>query len=76
MEHLFSTSLFLNNNTVPYEVSFNQEQYIFLSGAREKEFASFSLRREQDEWHEQGTLPASLKNQAVEVLEKYLLQQH
>ncbi len=76
MEHLFSTNLFLNNQPVAYEVSFNQEQYIFLSGAREKEYASFSLRREHDEWHEQGRLPADLKNQAVDVLEKYLLKQH
>ena len=76
MEHLFSTTLSLNSQTIPYEVSFDEEQYIFLSGAREKEYASFALRREHDEWHEQGSLPPDIKNQAVEVLEKYLMKQH
>lgn len=76
MEHLFTTSLSINSQSIPYEVSFDKEQYIFLSGAREKEFASFSMRREHDEWHEQEDLPEEVRNQAVDVLEKYLLKQH
>ena len=76
MEHLFTTNISINSQPIAYEVSFDHEQYIFLSGAREKQFASFSIRREHDEWHEQENLPEDVKNQAVEVLENYLLQQH
>ena len=73
MEDLFSARLSVEDRQVSYRVVFKEEDYHFVSddGASE-----FSLRREHDEWHENGTLAPGLKDQAVTALENYLLQQH
>jgi hypothetical protein len=76
MEDLFSTSIAVNNKNVNYRVIFDNEKYTFLSEADNKSFPSFSFRREHDEWLDQELLPADIKTQAVDALERYLLKQH
>lgn len=76
MEHLFSTSLSIASRPVRFDVNFDHEQYIFQSNDNENYSGSFSLKRDHDEWHEEGKLSPEIKSQAVEVLEKYLLKQH
>jgi len=76
MEDLFSTNIAVNNENVNYRVIFDKEKYVFLSEANNKSFPSFSFRREHDEWLDQELLPADIKKQAVDALERYLLKQH
>jgi hypothetical protein len=76
MEDLFSTNIVVNNENVNYRVIFDNERYTFLSEADNKAFASFSFRRQHDEWLDQQLLPADIKKQAIDALEKYLLKQH
>jgi hypothetical protein len=76
MENLFSTNISVNNQNVIYRVIFDKEKYVFLSEADNKGFTSFSFRREHDEWLDQELLPPDIKQQAIDVLEKYLLKQH
>ena len=76
MEDLFSTNIAVNNENVVYRVIFDQEKYTFLSEADQKAFGSFSFRREHDEWVDQELLPSDIKKQAIDALERYLLQQH
>lgn len=76
MEDLFSTNIAVNNENVNYRVVFDNENYVFLSEADNKALASFSFRREHDEWLDQEPLPEDIKKQAVDALEKYLLRQH
>ena len=76
MEVLFSTNMAVNDQNINYQVIFDQDKYVFQSETGNREFASFSFRRHHDEWKEQDLLPAELKNQAVNALERYLLKQH
>lgn len=76
MEDLFSTNIAVNNENVNYRVIFDNEKYVFLSEADNKSFSSFSFKREHDEWLDQELLPAEVKDQAVDALERYLLKQH
>lgn len=76
MEDLFSTNIAVNNENVNYRVIFDNEKYMFLSEADNKSFPSFSFRREHDQWLDQELLPADIKKQAVDALDKYLLKQH
>lgn len=76
MEDLFSTNIAVNNQNINYRVIFEDDRYTFLSEADNKEFSSFSFKREADEWHDQELLPPDIKKQAVDALERYLLQQH
>ncbi len=76
MEDLFSTNISVNNQNVTYRVIFEEDKYTFMSDAEMDEFSTFSLKRENDEWHPVEMLPEALKKQAVDALEKYLLQQH
>jgi hypothetical protein len=76
MEDLFSTNIAVNNENVNYRVIFDNEKYVFLSEANNKSFPSFSFRREHDEWLDQELLPADIRTQAVDALERYLLKQH
>ena len=76
MEDLFSTNIAVNKQNINYRVIFEDERYTFLSEADNKEFPTFSFKRENDEWHDQDLLPPDIKNQAVDALEKYLLKQH
>ena len=76
MEDLFSTNLAVNNQNINYRVIFEDDRYTFLSEADNKEFPTFSFKRENDEWHDQELLPPEIKKQAVDALERYLLQQH
>lgn len=74
MEELFSTRLSLDNEMKEYHVVFNKDLYTF--HATDGATLSFSLRREHDEWHEESDLPPTVKEQAIEALEKYLMKQH
>ena len=76
MEHLFSTNISVANRPVRFEVNFDHEKYIFQPETSEMHSGAFSLRRDHDEWHEEGKLSPEIKSQAVEVLEKYLMKQH
>ena len=76
MEDLFSTNIAVNNQNINYRVIFEDDRYTFISEADNKEFPTFSFKRENDEWHDQELLPPELKKQAVDALEKYLLKQH
>ena len=76
MEDLFSAQLLLEGKQVPYRVVFENEKYVFQGEGSNGNVQTFSIKRENDEWHEQGSLPANLKKQAVDALEAYLLQQH
>ena len=72
MENLFSTHLSINNKNVSYHVFFDQEKYTFEPEVKEEPFPSFSFKREHDEWHELSSVSAPLKQQAINMLEKYL----
>jgi hypothetical protein len=76
MEDLFSTNIAVNNQNVVYRVVFDHEKYVFLSEADQKEFPSFSFRREHDQWLDQELLAPEIKTQAIDALERYLLKQH
>ncbi|HVK96691.1 MAG TPA: hypothetical protein VM368_02685 [Flavisolibacter sp.] len=76
MEDLFSMNLAVNNQNINYRVIFEDDRYTFISEADNKEFPTFSFKRENDEWHDQEMLPPEIKKQALEALEKYLLSQH
>jgi hypothetical protein len=72
MEYLFSTHI----HDRPYRVVFDKEKYVFLPDADDPGGASFSFRREHDEWHAQDAIPESVKSVAIEALDKYLMKQH
>lgn len=74
MEELFTTQLSQGAGTMAYRVVFDQEQYRFIPDGFEG--TAFGIRREHDEWHPVEPLPDALRQQAVDALERYLLQQH
>lgn len=76
MEDLFRTNLSVNNKDVVYHIVFDHEKYIFQPESPGDNLPSFSLKREHDEWHEQDKIDPSLKEQAIDELEAYLLKQH
>ncbi len=76
MEFLFTTTLTTNKVDAEYQVYFDQEKYMFLPDANDKNLSSFSFKREHDEWHDQNKVAPQLKQQAIGALEKYLLAQH
>ena len=73
MDILFSTELFYKGLSQVFEVSFENEEYVFRNKDKSE---SFSVQREEDEWHAENTLPEVVKSEAVEKLEQYLLSQH
>lgn len=75
MENLFSTNLTVNNHNVNYRVIFENEKYVFIPEAENKEFSRFSFKRQHDQWVGQEPLPTEIKDQAIDALEKYLLKQ-
>lgn len=74
MEDLFTTQLQQGGGTMAYRVVFDQEQYRFIPDGFEGN--AFALKREHDEWHPVEPLPEAVQQQAVDALERYLLQQH
>jgi hypothetical protein len=76
MESLFTTNMNIDNKKASYHVYFDHEKYTFVPEPKEEGLPTFSFKREHDEWHEQDQIDASLKDQAVEALESYLLKQH
>ncbi|HET7898397.1 MAG TPA: hypothetical protein VFL47_12015 [Flavisolibacter sp.] len=75
MTDLFSTNIAVNNQNINYRVIFEDDRYTFLSEADNKEFPTFSFKREHDEWIDQNLLPPDIKQQATDALENYLLRQ-
>jgi hypothetical protein len=73
MDILFTTDLITNGSSETFEVTFSNEQYHFKGLNSNK---SFSIRREEDEWHVDQEQDSNLKNAAIEKLEAYLLSQH
>ncbi|MBA2746558.1 MAG: hypothetical protein H0U44_10065 [Flavisolibacter sp.] len=76
MVDLFKTNLVIQKQSIPYRIRFENEAYRFSPEEGAADEKSFILKREHDSWVEATQLPPDLKNQAVEALEKYLLQQH
>ena len=76
MEDLFSTSISVKNQYIMYHIKFDHDKYIFEPVEENSALSSFSLKRENDEWHIQRLLEEDLKKQAVDALETYLLKQH
>ena len=74
MDTLFTANIIVNGENKSYEVSFEDDQYLFRPDG--KEAPSFSLRRTHDEWKVAGSLPEIACQQAVSALEHYLLSQH
>ena len=76
MEDLFSTNITVEAENVAYRVVFDNEKYKFHSEGENKNFPSFSFKREHDEWTDDDSLPPEIKTQAINALEKYLMKQH
>ncbi len=74
MESLFTTDILIDGQPVAYAVSFHDEQYEFTPNNSKGIF--FSLRREEDEWHTNDAITETVKDNAIDTLDKYLLSQH
>lgn len=75
MERLFTTDLTINGRKATYEVIFENEEYVFHPQNPEAD-RLFAFKREEDEWHPQGQLEDSVREEAIASLESYLLSQH
>ena len=78
MEALFSTNLAINEQNVVYQVYEDQGKYVFLPENSNNAFHSFSFIKDGDQWNELelNLMTPELKKQAVEALNKYLLNPH
>jgi hypothetical protein len=76
MEFLFTTNLNTDEKDIVYEVSFDQEKYIFLPEQNDGNLEPFSFKREHDEWHDQDIVSPQLRKQALNALDNYLMAQH
>ena len=74
MEDLFTTQLQQGGGSMGYRVVFEEEAYRFIPDGDAGN--AFALKREHDEWHAATPLPEEVKRQAIDALERYLLQQH
>ncbi len=74
MEDLFTTQLQQDGGAMGYRVVFEEEAYRFIPDGPEG--AGFALKRTHDEWHAAEPLPEAVKRQAIDALERYLMQQH
>lgn len=74
MESLFKTDILIDGQPVAYTVSFHDEQYEFIPNNGKGIF--FSLRREEDKWHTTDAINETVKNNAIDALDEYLLSQH
>lgn len=75
MEALFSTNLAVNDANVVYQVFEDQGKYVFLSENSDNAFHNFSFVRNGDNWSELelNKVSPQIKEQAVEALNKYVL---
>ncbi len=74
MEDLFWTTLSINGNPEEYHIIFEEDAYCFIP--KDSSSATYKFRREHDEWHAIDDGSEKMKDDAVEVLEKYLMRQH
>jgi len=75
MERLYKTQLSVNGRQTTYEVVFENELYVFYP-QKTDEAQTFSIKREEDQWHPQSQLEEALQEEAIASLESYLLSQH
>ncbi len=75
MEALFSTNLAVNDQNVVYQVFEDGGKYVFLSENSSGPFHNFSFVKDGDKWNELelNLVPPEVKKQAVEALNKYVL---
>lgn len=74
MEDLFWARLNVNGQPGDYHIVFENDEYCFFQqGSLEP---AFVFRREHDEWHAADAVSETVKDEAVDALEKYLLRQH
>lgn len=76
MQELFTTQVEIEGQPQTFQVGFAEEAYIFLATQHKTGIQKFTLKRQHDEWENAEKLEDALMQQAVEVLEKYLLRQH
>lgn len=74
MEDLFWTTIAANGREAEYHIIFENEEYCFIP--KESSLPTYKFKREHDEWHAADTESESVKDNAIETLEKYLLRQH
>ncbi|HVF95826.1 MAG TPA: hypothetical protein VM871_00810 [Flavisolibacter sp.] len=74
MEDLFWTTLSIDGKQEEYHIIFENEAYCFIP--KDSSEAKYRFRREHDEWHSVDETSEGVKDDAVDALEKYLLQQH
>lgn len=73
MDTLFTTAVIINGQSKSYNVSFENEAYVFKG---DDGTPAFKLRREDDEWKLDGELSDISRQQATSALDHYLLSQH
>jgi hypothetical protein len=73
MEKLFSTTLMKGDQTITYDVHFEQDRYEFVSQDGSDQFG---IKREEDEWHMDQQMEKSVSESAIKALDDYLLSQH
>ena len=76
MSTLFTATLIVHGQPAAYDVTFDNDHYTFHAQEEQVNPSSFTIYRENDEWHVKSTIDDIMKQQAVSQLEAYLLQQH
>ena len=74
MEDLFWTTLNANGQPGDYHIVFEDEEYRFYQQGSLT--PAFAFRRGHDEWQAVDKASETIKDSAVDALEKYLLRQH
>ncbi len=74
MKDLFWTALNLDGKEEEYHIIFENDAYCFIP--KESSLAKYRFRREHDEWLAVDKDSETVKDSAVEALEKYLMKQH
>ena len=76
MENIFTCKLHIHGENVTYHVIFENEKYVFTAETIGAAVSEFSFAREENEWIDVDHIDHTLKQLAVNALEKYLLSQH
>ena len=74
MEDLFWTTLSIDGKQSEYHIIFENEEYCFVP--KDSSLATYKFKREHDEWHAADEASEKVKDNAVDALELYLMQQH
>ena len=76
MENIFTCKLHVHGDNVTYHVVFEDEKYVFKAETKGATVPEFKFAREENEWKDLDHIDHTLKQHAVNALEKYLLSQH